>query len=76
MHIPHPLLTSSLALALASLTACSSAPPPAAQGAVVPAAVQSTAAAQAASAAYDFDMDVFHPVVAQNGMVATEQELA
>ena len=23
--------------------------------------------------AYDFDMDVFHPVVANNGMVATEQ---
>ena len=29
-----------------------------------------------ASAAYDFDMDVFHPVVASNGMVASEQELA
>ncbi|XYI38962.1 hypothetical protein DAMDJJ_12505 [Cupriavidus necator] len=37
-----------------------------------------TATAQAASAAYDFDMDVdvFHPVVARNGMVATEQEPA
>ena len=33
-------------------------------------------AAQAAAAAYDFDMDVFHPVQAQSGMVASEQELA
>ena len=57
-------------LALAALTACGTAPPP-------PQAAQrpTTAAAQAA-AAYDFDMDVFHPVVARNGMVATEQELA
>jgi gamma-glutamyltranspeptidase/glutathione hydrolase len=57
-------------LALAALTACGTTTPP-------PQAAQrpTTAAAQAA-AAYDFDMDVFHPVVARNGMVATEQELA
>ena len=80
MPIRHTLLASSLALAIASLAACSSTPPPAPpappQAVVTPAAVQQTAAAQAASAAYDFDMDVFHPVVAQNGMVATEQALA
>ena len=77
MHIRHTLLASSLALAIASLAACSSTPSPAPPQAVVtPAAVQQTAAAQAASAAYDFDMDVFHPVVAQNGIVATEQALA
>ncbi len=74
MNIRSTLLASSLALALASLAACSSTPPQAA--AQAPAAVQQTSAAQAASAAYDFDMDVFHPVVAKNGMVATEQELA
>jgi len=74
MNIRSTLLASSLALALASLAACSGTPPQAA--AQPPAAVQQTAAAQAAGAAYDFDMDVFHPVVAQNGMVATEQELA
>lgn len=80
MPIRHTLLASSLALAIASLAACSSTPPPAPpappQAVVTPAAVQQTAAAQAASAAYDFDMDVFHPVVAQNGIVATEQALA
>jgi gamma-glutamyltranspeptidase/glutathione hydrolase len=38
--------------------------------------ITQSSAAQAASAAYDFDMDVFHPVVGRNGMVASEQELA
>ena len=73
MNIGHTLLTSSVALALVSLTACGSTP---ATSTVAPAAVQQTVAAQAAGAAYDFDMDVFHPVVAKHGMVATEQELA
>ncbi|MFT3778768.1 MAG: gamma-glutamyltransferase [Ottowia sp.] len=67
------------ALVLAALTACGTAhSPPAAAPAPQAAATappQTTAAAQAA-AAYDFDMDVFHPVVARNGMVATEQALA
>lgn len=73
MNIRQTLLSASLALALASLAACSA---PAPQASTAPAAVQQTSAAAAASAAYDFDMDVFHPVVANNGMVATEQELA
>ena len=78
-NIRHTLLASSLALALASLAACSSAPPQAPSTSAIPATpvvVQQTAASQAASAAYDFDRDVFHPVVARNGRVATEQALA
>ncbi len=79
MNIRQTLLSASLALALASLAACGSTPPQATAAPATPVAapaVQQTAAAAAASAAYDFDMDVFHPVVANNGMVATEQELA
>lgn len=38
--------------------------------------VTQTAAAQAVAAAYDHSLSVFHPVVAKNGMVATEHELA
>ena len=61
--------------------AVSTAPAAAAPAAVAPApaapaATSQTAAAKAAAAAYDFDMDVFHPVVGRHGMVATEQELA
>lgn len=57
-------------IALAALTACSSATPPA------PAIQPAPPATQAAAAAYDHNMDVFHPVIARNGMVASEQELA
>jgi len=71
MALRGTLLAASMALALASLGACSSAPPGAA-----PAPVVQTRAAQAAAAAYDFDQDIFHPVVARHGMVASEQELA
>jgi gamma-glutamyltranspeptidase/glutathione hydrolase len=77
MQFRSTLLAGSLALALASLVACSSPQPPAPTAAVQPAAATAQpSAAQAAAAAYDFDMDVFHPVVAKNGMVASEQELA
>ncbi|MGB3742643.1 MAG: gamma-glutamyltransferase [Castellaniella sp.] len=34
------------------------------------------AATTAAAAAYDFDRDIFHPVVARHGMVVSEQALA
>ncbi|MFT4194360.1 gamma-glutamyltransferase [Ottowia sp.] len=66
------------ALALAVLAACGTAqsPPAAAPTPQVAAPAQQTTAAAQAAAAYDFDMDVFHPVVARNGMVATEQALA
>lgn len=85
MPFRSPLLATSLALAIASLAACSSTQPPAASAPPAPVAaapapaaapITQSNAAQAASAAYDFDMDVFHPVVARNGMVSSEQELA
>ncbi len=85
MQLRSPLLATSLALAIASLAACSSTQPPAASAAPAPVAaapapaaapITQSSAAQAASAAYDFDMDVFHPVVGRSGMVASEQELA
>ena len=72
MQRPTTALALSIALALASLSACS--PLQTAPNAAAP-VVQSSAAA-AAAAAYDFDMDVFHPIVAKNGMVASEQTLA
>ncbi|MBV8248822.1 MAG: gamma-glutamyltransferase [Comamonas sp.] len=65
---------------LAGRTACSSTPaapgPSAAATAPAAAPITQSDAAKAAASAYDFDMDVFHPVEARNGMVATEQELA
>ncbi|MBS0294034.1 MAG: gamma-glutamyltransferase [Proteobacteria bacterium] len=72
MQFRSTLLAGSLALALASLVACSSTQPPTA----ATAQPAQTGAAQAAAAAYDFDMDIFHPVAAKHGMVASEQELA
>ncbi|CAM4397507.1 gamma-glutamyltransferase [Comamonas aquatilis] len=86
MQMRHTVLAASLALAIAGLTACSTpqsvrteAPAAAVENPTKPSAtapIVQTQAAQAASAAYDFDMDVFHPVVGKNGMVASEQELA
>lgn len=38
--------------------------------------ITQTASAKAVAAAYDHTLSVFHPVVGQNGMVATEHELA
>ena len=74
MKIHTTVFASSLALALLNLAACGAAPPQAT--ATAPPAIVQTASAKAAGAAYDFDMDVFHPVVAHNGMVATEQAYA
>lgn len=66
--ISTPLIRLSAAAAvLALLTACAHQTPP---------PVKQTAAAQAVGAAYDHTLSVFHPVIAQNGMVATEHELA
>ncbi|WP_182284055.1 gamma-glutamyltransferase [Comamonas testosteroni] len=88
MQLRNTALAASLLIALAGLSACSSTatlepasneraaiPNDAATQAAAPAVTQ-TAAAQAAAAAYDFELDVFHPVIAKNGMVASEQELA
>jgi len=60
----------------ASAAAASIPAPPPSIPAPAAAPITQSNAAQAASAAYDFDMDVFHPVVARNGMVSSEQELA
>ncbi|MFC3337201.1 gamma-glutamyltransferase [Paracandidimonas soli] len=65
MRMQRSLLAASLALLLA---ACGT-PTPTSN-------VQQTAAAQAASAAYDYTLDVFHPVIGHRGMVASEQALA
>ena len=59
-------------LAAALLVACTSAPPVT----TTPHVAAPTAATQAAAKAYDYDFNVFHPVVAQHGMVVSEQELA
>lgn len=39
-------------------------------------AAQQTGAARAAALSYDFQLDIFQPVIARNGMVASEQGLA
>ncbi|MFA5489023.1 MAG: gamma-glutamyltransferase [Candidimonas sp.] len=62
-----------LAAAIAALSACAVSSPPSPQ-ALSPAV--HTAAAPNANAAYDYDLDVFLPVIAHNGMVATQQEIA
>lgn len=76
MQLRATALASSLLIAVVSLAACSTTASNPGSTTAVPAVVTQNASAQAAAAAYDFDMDVFHPVEAKNGMVATEQELA
>lgn len=78
MSMRSPWIATSLALAIATLGACSTHSPPASSNAAASAttAPAQSSAAQAAAAAYDFDMDVFHPVQAHNGMVASEHALA
>ena len=82
---PMPLrataFATSLAIATISLAACSNAPesktdPRPAITASSPTEAVQPSTTQAAAAAYDFGMDIFHPVQARNGMVASEQELA
>ena len=66
---PRPtLLITCLSLALLGSCATTSVAPAAAP--------HQTSAARQAAAAYDYDMDVYHPVVARHGMVASEQALA
>lgn len=67
-------LAASLALATAGLAACGNTVT--AQNPAAASGPMQTSAAQSAAAAYDFGLDVFHPVEASNGMVATEQALA
>ena len=68
MFLRPTLLIACLSLALLGGCATTSVAPAAAP--------QQTSAARQAAAAYDYDMDVFHPVVARHGMVASEQALA
>ena len=75
MSLRTTALASSLLIAAISLTACSSTPSSLATSAAPLAVTQSTSA-QAAAATYDVGMEIFHPVQAKNGMVASEQELA
>lgn len=76
MQLRATALASSLLIAVVSLAACSTTASSPGSTTAAPAVITQNASAQAAAAAYDFDMDVFHPVEAKNGMVATEQELA
>lgn len=71
-----PLLASLLALTLA---ACGTAPLSQEQAKHISspeAAIRSGQLTQAAAARYDAQQDIFHPVIARNGMVASEQALA
>ncbi|NLY33626.1 MAG: gamma-glutamyltransferase [Alcaligenaceae bacterium] len=45
-------------------------------GSVTPLQAKTTAPVAPPQVQYDYDMDIFHPVIAHNGMVATEQHLA
>ena len=45
-------------------------------GAVTSLQAKTPAPAAPPQVQYDYDMDIFHPVIAQNGMVSTEQHLA
>ena len=76
-HIPRAALGLFIAL---SLAACN-APGPLSKAQTdrltsPDAAVRSSQLTQAAAARYDAQLDVFHPVVAHQGMVASEQALA
>ena len=59
---------STVAIVVLLTTACAHQP--------TPLISKQTATTQAVAAAYDHTLSVFHPVVAANGMVATEHELA
>lgn len=77
---PHRPARSALATLLAlALAACSSPQLSKEQAdrlASPDAAIRSGQLTQAAAARYDAQQDIFHPVIARNGMVATEQALA
>ncbi|MCK9516382.1 MAG: gamma-glutamyltransferase [Ottowia sp.] len=68
----NPILRLGLLAAALVLSACSG---PQRQQAV-PVVQRATAVTQAAAAAYDYDFNVFHSVVASHGMVVAEQALA
>ncbi|NYT64724.1 gamma-glutamyltransferase [Alcaligenaceae bacterium] len=73
MSLPATLRLSIMATLLVTLAACGSTQH---ANRISPQAAQQTAAGQAANAAYNYSLDIFHPVVAHHGMVSTEQKLA
>lgn len=76
-HRPTPWLTASIAaLCLVGLSACSTLVRAPEQPVSTQAPMEQSRAAQDAAQAYDFGMDIFHPVVARHGMVASDQALA
>src|SRR5690348_12454418 len=70
------LLVALLSACAAPVQSSSGAMARAADGPAVSGQPSTPPAARAAAAAYDYDMDIFHPVVAHHGMVATENRLA
>ena len=61
---------------LGLLAACTAPPPPAPAAASAPAHASAASVTQAAAAAYDAGLEIFHPVTARHGMVVSEQALA
>ena len=77
MQLRTTSLALSLCIAITGLAGCSQQTHQTSEPTVAESAAPAqTHAAQMAAAAYDFGMEVFHPVQAKNGMVASEQELA
>lgn len=64
-----PVLLGLLLVAFASGTVSARTP-------LLPSTQPNVSAAEAAGSRYDYEMDVFHPIHAKNGMVASEQGLA
>ena len=76
-HIPRAALGLFIALSLAACNASGPLSKAQTDRLTSPdAAVRSSQLTQAAAARYDAQLDVFHPVVAHQGMVASEQALA
>ena len=70
------VLAALLALSLAACSTPQLSKEQANQIASPDAAIKSSQLTQAAAARYDSQQDIFHPVIARNGMVASEQALA
>ena len=70
------VLATLLALSLAACSTPQLSKEQANQIASPDAAIKSSQLTQAAAARYDSQQDIFHPVIARNGMVASEQALA
>lgn len=76
MRALRPWLPLALAAMLSGAAALAPLPVGATDAAAPVVQAPPAAATRAAMAAYDYGMDIFHPVVAQHGMVVSEQALA